>query len=54
MGVVTGLAVGLALAGLVVLMNANAGRPAYALEIMLPGALVGLIVGYATMKYREA
>ena len=41
-GLATGLVVGLALAYLVTL-----GQP-YFWEIMLPGAIVGLIIGYAT------
>jgi peptidoglycan/LPS O-acetylase OafA/YrhL len=50
LGIVFGLAVGLGLAYLVVLM----GNP-YFWEIMLPGGAVGLIVGYATQKFgREA
>jgi hypothetical protein len=40
-----GLLVGLILAYLVTL-----GQP-YFWEIILPGAIVGLIVGYATFKY---
>jgi hypothetical protein len=44
-GVGTGLAVGLFLAYLVTL-----GEP-YFWEIMLPGGIVGVIVGYATMVY---
>lgn len=45
-GVVTGIAVGAFLAYLVTL-----GSP-YLWEIVLPGSVVGLIVGFATMKYR--
>ncbi|MGE0042652.1 MAG: hypothetical protein AB7H88_11495 [Vicinamibacterales bacterium] len=44
-GVAVGLAAGLALAYLVTL-----GGP-YFWEIMLPGGVVGLIVGYATFRY---
>ena len=44
-GIAVGLAVGLFLAYLVTL-----GEP-YFWEIMLPGAVVGLIVGFATFKY---
>ncbi len=47
-GIATGLAVGLALAYLVTL-----GEP-YFWEIMLPGGLVGVIVGYATFVYGGA
>lgn len=45
-GIVVGLAVGAFLAWLVTL-----GGP-YFWEIILPGAIVGLIVGYATFKYQ--
>jgi hypothetical protein len=51
--VLSGLVIGAALAGLVVFMNVQAGQPPYALEIILPGSIVGLIVGYATMKHME-
>ncbi len=44
-GIATGLVVGLALAYLVTL-----GEP-YFWEIMLPGGIVGVIVGYATFVY---
>jgi len=44
-GIVVGLAVGAGLAALVTI-----GGP-YFWEIVLPGAIVGLIVGYATFKY---
>lgn len=42
-----GLAVGFGLAYLVTLGN----PPSYFWKIMLPGGLVGLIVGYATYTY---
>jgi hypothetical protein len=45
-GVLTGIAVGALLAWLVTI-----GSP-YLWEIVLPGSIVGLIVGFATMKYR--
>ena len=49
-GVVFGLAVGLLLAWAVAAMpDANGNH--YYFEIMLPGALVGMIVGYATQRY---
>ncbi|HEX9945103.1 MAG TPA: hypothetical protein VGG03_24095 [Thermoanaerobaculia bacterium] len=48
LGILFGLAVGALLAYLVTL-----GGP-YFWEIMLPGSLVGVIVGYATQKYGEA
>jgi hypothetical protein len=49
-GVVFGLAVGLVLAYLAAAMPDPSVKH-YDLEIMLPGALVGLIVGYATQRY---
>ena len=52
-GVVFGLAVGLLLAWAVAAMPDASGRHYY-MEIMLPGALVGLIVGYATQRYGRA
>ena len=45
-GVIVGLAAGAILAALVTI-----GGP-YFWEIVLPGSVVGLIVGYATIKYR--
>jgi hypothetical protein len=45
MGVVVGLAVGAGLAALITI-----GGP-YFWEIVLPGAAVGVIVGFATFKY---
>jgi membrane protease YdiL (CAAX protease family) len=44
-GIVVGIAVGAGLAALITI-----GGP-YFWEIVLPGAVVGLIVGYATFKY---
>ncbi|MGB0035375.1 MAG: hypothetical protein WBP79_07880 [Candidatus Acidiferrales bacterium] len=46
LGIVFGLGVGLVLAFLAAYMQHG-----YYPEIMLPGGLVGLIVGYATQKY---
>jgi hypothetical protein len=43
---VFGLAVGAFFAYLILLMN-----PGHTLNIMLPGSLVGLIVGYATQQH---
>jgi hypothetical protein len=48
LGILFGLAVGAALAYLVVAM----GNP-YFWEVMLPGSLVGIIVGYATQRHAE-
>ena len=45
LGTLFGLAVGAFFAYLILLMN-----PGHALNIMLPGSLVGVIVGYATQK----
>jgi hypothetical protein len=47
LGIVFGLAVGAFLAYL----TARFAVGGYYFEIMLPGSLVGLIVGYATQKY---
>src|SRR5436853_5489156 len=49
LGIVLGLGVGLLLAYLVAAMPSETGKHYY-LEIMLPGALVGAIVGYATQR----
>jgi hypothetical protein len=43
-----GLVVGLALAFLISLMQKLAGENPYYWQIMLPGGILGLIVGYAT------
>jgi hypothetical protein len=51
-GIVFGFIVGLALAALVAAMPDEGGNH-YWIEIMLPGSIVGLIVGYATQKYRS-
>jgi hypothetical protein len=48
--IVFGLAVGLALAFCVSLMQVAAGQPGYYWQIMLPGAILGVIVGYATFR----
>jgi hypothetical protein len=45
LGILFGFAVGIFLAFLVALGNH------YYLQVMLPGALLGVIVGYATQKY---
>jgi hypothetical protein len=45
-GMIFGLIVGGFFAYLILLMN-----PGHALNIMLPGCLVGLIVGYATQRH---
>ena len=46
--IVFGLAVGLALAFCVSLAQKMSGQPAYYWQIMLPGGILGVIVGYAT------
>jgi hypothetical protein len=46
-----GLLVGAALAGLVVWLQVAMGQPAYVWEIVLPGSIVGLIVGFATQRW---
>lgn len=53
LGILFGVGVGLALAYVVVYMQIQAGGPAYYFEIMVPGAIVGLIVGYATQRHTE-
>ncbi len=50
LGIVFGLAVGAFLAFLVAAMPTPDGKHYY-WEIMLPGSLVGIIVGYVTQKY---
>jgi hypothetical protein len=45
-----GLVVGLALAFTVSIMQKLAGQPPYYWEIMLPGGILGIIVGYATFR----
>ena len=50
LGIVFGLAIGLLLAFAVAAMPAETGEHYY-WEIMLPGGIVGMIVGYATQRY---
>jgi uncharacterized membrane protein HdeD (DUF308 family) len=50
LGILFGGAIGLLLAWIVASMPGPEGKHYY-FEIMLPGAIVGLIVGYATQKY---
>lgn len=52
LGVVFGLGVGLLLAYAVAAFPDENGKHYY-FAIMLPGAIVGAIVGYATQKYRS-
>jgi hypothetical protein len=52
LGIIFGLALGLLLSYLVAAMpNPDLSRPYY-LEIMIPGGIVGMIVGFATQKFR--
>ncbi|HJU64177.1 MAG TPA: hypothetical protein VJ596_00810 [Gemmatimonadaceae bacterium] len=48
LGILFGLAVGALLAFIIAYMQRG-----YYFEIMLPGSLVGVIVGYATQRYGE-
>ena len=48
--IVFGLIVGLVLALGVSLMQLAAGLPPYYWQIMLPGGILGVIVGYATFR----
>ncbi|MBV9300706.1 MAG: hypothetical protein JOY62_09385 [Acidobacteriaceae bacterium] len=50
-GILFGLAVGMLLAYLVAMMPNPSGKHYY-FEIMLPGSLVGAIVGYATQRHQ--
>lgn len=50
LGIVVGLIVGAALAYLVAMMPDEQGNHYY-VEIMIPGSLVGLILGFATQKF---
>jgi hypothetical protein len=49
-GIVFGVAVGVALAYLVCVLQKMGGQNPYYWQIMLPGGILGLIVGFATMK----
>lgn len=51
LGVIFGLGIGMLLAFLVAAMQPEGKH--YYFEIMLPGSLVGAIVGYATQKHRS-
>ena len=53
LGIIFGLAIGAGLAFLVASMPDPSGKHYY-WEIMLPGSIVGLIVGYATQKFGAA
>ena len=51
LGLLFGLSIGMLLAYAIAAMPQPSGNHYY-FEIMLPGSLVGAIVGYATQKYR--
>ncbi len=53
MGILFGLAVGLLFAFIIAAIPDPSGKHYY-FEIMLPGALVGAIVGYATQQFRSS
>jgi hypothetical protein len=53
LGILFGFAVGTLLAYGVSMMQVAAGQPAYYWQIMTPGAILGIIVGYATFNHRE-
>ena len=50
-GILFGLTVGGGFAFLITQLTRMAGEPPYYWEIMLPGSVLGLIVGYATQRY---
>jgi hypothetical protein len=52
LGVLFGLGIGLGLALPIAIMNSNAYQTNYYWHIMLPGGLMGLLVGYATQRWR--
>ena len=52
LGIVFGLAVGLLLAYVVAAMPSATGKHYY-FQIMLPGAILGVLVGYATQKWHS-
>ena len=54
LGIGFGLGVGVALAFVVSLLQKLTGQPAYYWQIMLPGGILGMIVGYATQRYGKA
>jgi hypothetical protein len=49
-----GLAVGVALAFLVCLLQKLGGQPPYYWQIMLPGGILGIIVGFATFSAKSS
>ena len=53
LGLAFGLGIGVLLAYGVCLMQVSAGQKPYYWQIMLPGGILGLIVGYATQRHSE-
>lgn len=53
LGLIFGLGIGLLLAYAVAAMPQPSGKHYY-LEIMLPGGIVGMIVGYATQRFGQS
>ena len=54
LGILFGLGVGLLLAFAVAALPQPEGGPHYYWQIMLPGSVLGVIVGYATQRYSES
>jgi F0F1-type ATP synthase assembly protein I len=52
-GIIVGVIVGFALAFIVAALPAEGGQH-YWLEILIPGTLVGLILGFLTQKYGKS
>jgi hypothetical protein len=52
LGILFGLAVGMSLAFLVAAMPQPSGKHYY-FEIMLPGSILGAVVGFATQRYKS-
>ena len=52
LGILFGLAVGMLLAFLVAAMPQPSGKHYY-FEIMLPGSILGAVVGFATQRYKS-
>lgn len=53
LAVVVGLGVGLSLAYVVCVLQKLGGQAPYYWQIMLPGGILGVIVGYATFTFRR-
>ena len=52
-GIAWGGLIGLLFAALVSVLQKLSGQPAYYWQIMLPGTILGIIVGYATFRHQE-